>query len=242
MCIIDIGRAMLKALMPEPHKNDKACPGKAQGDGKVFLGTGRGKESKRNEETKMHKNQQPQLPPPPGGSQPETIFQKTPLTDTSYPRQASSSPCTVYNMVRIQVLVVDVTSEVCTPHLTPAFLYMSVTSSVIVLSLLPHCPQTEFHVPSGIQVPGPQQTSYNKSSDLHECHGPPSQINVNKRNNCQLGEVSIYYCTHAEVTRQPVGVKAFLLPRGSMIQVRFSGLVAGAFTHEITSRIQCLNF
>lgn len=56
MRIIDIGTAMLKALMPEPHKSDKACPGKAQGDGKVFLGTGRGKESKHNEETKMHKN------------------------------------------------------------------------------------------------------------------------------------------------------------------------------------------
>lgn len=56
MCVIDIDTAMLKALMPEPHNSDKACPGKVQRDGKAFLGTGPGKESKCNEETKMHKN------------------------------------------------------------------------------------------------------------------------------------------------------------------------------------------
>lgn len=145
-------------------------------------------------------------------------------------------------MVMFQVLVVDVTSEVFTPHLTPAFLY--------VCHFLSDCP---FFTPSLSldRVPGPKWhtgsgTTTNFLQEVfwspYECHRPPSQINVNKRNNCQLGEVSIYYSTHVEVTGQPVGVKAFLLPRGSMIQVRFSGLVAGAFTHGITSLTQCLNF
>lgn len=55
MCVIDTDTAMLKALMPEPHNSDKACPGKAQREGRAFLGTGRGKESKCKEETKCTK-------------------------------------------------------------------------------------------------------------------------------------------------------------------------------------------